>query len=489
MKILQNRLTIFCLLIALTALVGCKKSPLDPYAPYRAGLVSAAQGDIDALPMLPHYDIALQIDTEQAVVNGRERIRFTNTTGAELIEIYLRLYPNLEQYGGKARIYNVMVGEQATEAYHLAEASAVQIRLPEPLPASESVDVNLDFTAVYPVFNDAADNDDYHLFGYARDVLSLVNVYPQLAVYDGGVWQLDIAPTYSDATYSEAAWYHVVMTTPASMIVASTCFTHTITDNADDMRAWECWAGPVRDFAVVMSDQYRVASSTMLSTTVNSYYLPRHEAGGRAALSYGAAALGIYNDRIAPYPYSEFDVVEAPMGIRAMEYPGLVMIGDKLYTGESEGLELRVAHEVAHQWWYGMVGNDQVKEPWLDEGLVEYTSMLYYEIMHGRGAAEQLIARRLRAPYQYLVDNNLDMQVSQPAQAFGNYYEAIVYAKAALFFDAVRAEVGDDTYWAILQRYLNDYKYRVVKPGDFMRVAQEVSGQDLTALYDEWILQ
>ena len=181
-------------------------------------------------------------------------------------------------------------------------------------------------------------------------------------------------------------------------------------------------------------------------------------------------------------------VAEAPLLHYGMEYPDLNLIGLELYRDQRGELEERVAHEVAHQWWYAQVGNDQVNVPWLDEGLAEYSTAIYYRQVFGQARANTLVNQRWLAPYQSAVENGYDAVVNQPSMAFGKEYEVMVYAKAALFFEALCQKVGEDTCQAILQEYVTTYRWQIATPQDLLQVAESVSGQDLDGLYNRWIL-
>ena len=133
-------------------------------------------------------------------------------------------------------------------------------------------------------------------------------------------------------------------------------------------------------------------------------------------------------------------------------------------------------------------GNDQVNVPWLDEGLAEYSIAVYYRQVFGQARANTLINQRWLVPYQGAVENGYDAILNQPSAAFGQEYEVIVYAKAALFFEALRQKLGDDTYQAVLREYVDSYRWRIATPDDFLRVAESVSGQDLDGLYSFWVL-
>jgi aminopeptidase N len=221
---------------------------------------------------------------------------------------------------------------------------------------------------------------------------------------------------------------------------------------------------------------------------LRSYYLPGDEAAGQATLNIAAAALRAYQDTFGPYPYDDMIVAEAPLLHYGMEFPGLNAIGLDLYRAQRAQLEDRVVHEIAHQWWYAQVGNDQVNTPWLDEGLAEYSMAVYYEQIFGQAQANTLVNQRWLVPYQVAVENDYDAVVNQPSAAFSWEYEVIVYAKAALFFHALRQEVGDEVFWSVLQGYAEQYRWDVATPDNFLTVAESVSGRSLAELYDRWIL-
>jgi aminopeptidase N len=205
-------------------------------------------------------------------------------------------------------------------------------------------------------------------------------------------------------------------------------------------------------------------------------------------LNAAASALRSYEDAFGPYPFDEMTVVEAPLLYYGMEYPGLNLIGSQLYNEQGAELENRVVHEVAHQWWYAQVGNDQVNTPWLDEGLAEYSMSIYYRQVFGDVDANTLVNQRWLVPYQVAVDNEYDAIVNQPSSAFTWEYEVIVYAKAALFFNALHLEVGDETFKAIMREYLSQFRWGIATPDNLMSVAESVSGRDLDALYNHWVL-
>ena len=104
-------------------------------------------------------------------------------------------------------------------------------------------------------------------------------------------------------------------------------------------------------------------------------------------------ALRAFNERLGVYPFTELDIVSTATSALGIEYPGIIAMAVRLYPPKTEyasaWLESTMAHEVSHQWFYSTVGNDQQDEPWLDEALAQYSTLLYYwQDLYGPAGAE-----------------------------------------------------------------------------------------------------
>ena len=479
--------------------LGRREAPaLDQAAPGRPAVLG-----VEEAGPLPEYHLTLSLDVAERRLVGRQQVTIPNRSDQDLEEIVFRLYPNLPRYGGLMGIGPVWVdGQRGTSSLRAGDTSLV-IPLTEPLPPRSSVTISLTFDIEIPNHTEG-----YVLFGHSQGIWSLPDAYPLLAVHDssvglggsGSTWHEDLAPLQGDAVFADAALYEVTLTVPPTLTVAATGSVLGDTLNQDgadsgsgyhgseSARTYHIAGGPWREFAWLASADYLVGQTTAGGTVVRTYYLPGDEAAGLAALSTAAAALRVYADAYGAYPFAEMAVAEAPLEHYGMEYPGLNLIGQDLYRERRAELENRLAHEIAHQWWYAQVGNDQVNVPWLDEGLAEYSIALYYRQVYGQARANTLINQRWLVPYQGAVENGYDAVLNQPSAAFGKEYEVIVYAKAALFFEELRQKLGDDTYQAVLREYVDRYRWRIATPDDFLRVAESVSGQDLDSLYSFWVL-
>jgi aminopeptidase N len=459
----------------------------DDLTLYDAAMLPQFANDIAQLDDPTQYHIDLVADMETLTLTGSQRVLYTNNETDTLGEIYFRLFPNTPEYGGWLSVERITVNGQQREVTYELSDTAVKVLLAEPLAPEAQLEIVIDFRVVVP----EANQHGYGAFNYEDGIMSLAGFYPLVSVYDDEGWNVELAPDYGDAVYSDAALYNLHLTVPQDVVVATSGSVISETDNDNGTRTLHCVSGPMRDFNVVMSRDFVVKSTTVGQTTVNSFHLSMDEAAGERVLRYVGDALRIYNERFGLYPFTEFDVIEAPITAAGIEYPGLIVVAQRFYQEGQEGgfFEFATAHEVAHQWWYSMVGSDQVDEPWLDEALTSYSTLIYFEDIHGQQEAQSILAHYFEGPYQQMVEEGRDAAVAQPVVAFSEEdYVTIVYGKGPLFFHALRQEVGDDTYFAIMREYLRQHKYKIATPESLMGVAESVSGRDLDAIYKEWVL-
>jgi len=134
-------------------------------------------------------------------------------------------------------------------------------------------------------------------------------------------------------------------------------------------------------------------------------------------------------------------------------------------------LEFVVAHEVAHQWWNAVVGSDSKRHPFVDEALANHSTILYFERVHGKEAAEKQRELQLRLPYQIaMMTGCSDRPVDLPTDQYKNTmeYAAIVYGKGALFFGELRKLLGDARHFAWIKTYYEEHKFQVAKNEDLI---------------------
>ena len=246
-------------------------------------------------------------------------------------------------------------------------------------------------------------------------------------------------------------------------------------------------AGPVRDFYIAASDRYKRVSEQVGETTLNSFAPPEFASEARLALRYAADALRIFSRRVGPYPFTELDVAGTPTQAGGVEYPGVVVVALDIYDPENRFFEAATAHEVGHQWFYSVVGNDQVDEPWLDESLTQYATLLYYTDMYG-AAGEQGFRGSLEERWQSV--DSADVPIGLPVAAYDeSEYSAIIYGRGALFFEALAAEMGEDAFASFLRDYYKTFAWDTVDTEEFKQLAEQNCACDLTPLFEEWVYE
>ena len=157
-------------------------------------------------------------------------------------------------------------------------------------------------------------------------------------------------------------------------------------------------------------------------------------------------------------------------------------------------LEETIAHEVAHQWWAMAVGSDSIRAPWLDEALTNYSSMIYWEDRYGAAKAAEMRDTHLKQPYSLArMMGAPDGPANLKTADYSNnlQYGALVYGKAALFYQALREKMGDVAFFGALRDYYRDETNQLSNAGDLLaHFEQRAPGQKaaIRALYQRWIL-
>lgn len=471
-----------------------RSQPADPYAPYRPAVKSEFQRDFDGLDEAPRYAIDVTLDPSGEVLSGTAEVWITNAGPDPWKHLVFRLYPMLVQYGGTMTITSVLVDGQPATFVYQAENSAIRLDLPRALPARRSVTAKLVWRLGIPRWSD--NPGFYALFGRSQQMISLPLFYPALAVYQPGPtlgtghWWEEIGTVRGDAAFNVASLFIVTATLPSEQVPVATGTLVGSEVLAGGQLTRHVWVtGPVREFVLHMSPLFRSASLESYGTRVVSYWLPGQEAAGRAALSYAVSALRIFSDYYGGYPFREVRVAPAPLNYRGMEYPQVTLLGVELYTRFRNNLEILVAHEMAHQWWYQLVHNDPVNAPWLDEAISEYSVRLYYEMLHGGRAADLLTWQRWQTPVDLLEQQEAGLLLNRRVDSFETsaQYETTIYAKGALLYVQMREILGDRNFRRFLRDYLDQHRYQIVDTESWRAALAQLQMPALDTLFREWI--
>ncbi len=458
----------------------------DDRGVFRDGLIGSEQDVLNRIEGATVYHIDLEISDDFLALEGHQEVRYTNQEDEPLEEVYFRLFPNVA--GGSAMVTGVGVDGEDVEPIYELEDSAVRVPLRANLEPGDAVVLEMEFEVDVPVEK----GDDYALFGYFDGVLVLDEFYPAIPVYDDEGWNVEVPPPNADVTYYDASFYVVRVTAPSSLTVVASGV-EVGREEVGDKQVVTLAAGPARDFYLAASDQYTVVSASVGETLVNSYALKERRDGATLALQYAVDALESFNDRFGLYPYTELDLVSTPIEALGIEYPGIMGMALDLYDPQAEVaglpsqilLEATTAHEVGHQWFYNVVGNDQVDEPWLDEAVVQYVVGLYYLDTGGPRAAQgyedSWYGRWDRVA-------RADIPIGLPVGDYeGTEYGAIVYGRGPLFVEALSEEMGQETFDEFLRDYYDSHKWGIATGDSFKELAEQHCQCDLTTLFEEWV--
>ena len=442
---------------------------------------------------LNHYLLNITIDPDQSRFQGTLLLDYTNTEDSALEQLFFRLLPNGQRsYGNGALNGGEVKVDGAVQPTSLSvEDSVLEVELGKSVAPGERVQVEMSFQGQVPQdFGGSQPVNGYGIYNYSDGVMALANWYPILAVYDEQGWNLDPVSFIGDSVYSDMATYQVEIDLPKDQILVSTGVVQQ-EDAGEARKQYVVESGPVRDFFIILSSNFESLEESVAGTRVTSYYLPGKLDGGRRALEVTSQALSAFNSQFGPYPYTELDIVDAPMqNASGVEYPGIVLIGDALYAEyEGTAFAVTVAHEIAHQWWYNLVGNDVIEEPWLDEAMATYASGLYLESVQGKPALDGLMDY-YQERYQRTLDSSGDHPISEGLAYFEiadpRAYGGIVYAKGALFLDALRQEIGDAAFFGALQGYFQDFRYQIATGKDLLMAFETSAGTSLGSFYQTW---
>jgi hypothetical protein len=455
---------------------------------FEAGLITAEQGVLEALPGASVYHLDMELTEDMQHLAGLETVRYTNQEEVPLSEVYFRLFPNLA--GGETVISDVTVNGDPVEPTYELEESAMRVPFATPLAPGEQAVIQMKFAVQIPT----SEGGNYGTFAYLDDILALAHFYPMIAVYDDEGWNIEIAPDIGDVIYADSSFYVVRITAPAAQTIV-TSGVEVAREEQAEQQVLTIAAGPARDFYLAASERYALVSQTVGETTINSFAPPEMSAGAELALQQAVDAIESFNQRFGVYPYTEFDMLPISTQALGIEYPGVVAILISLYNprGQVAGvptplmLEATIAHEVAHQWFYGLVGNDQIDEPWLDEALAQYATLVYYQDVYGPDGAtgfhDSLEGRWNRV-------NRADIPIGLPVRDYSpQEYGAIVYGRGPLFLEALSERMGTDVFETFLSDYYLTFQWGIATSQDFQALAEQHCECDLTDLFEEWVYE
>lgn len=421
------------------------------------------------------YDVKLSYDGEENFLRGNENIKFTNNTGETLEDIVFSFYPLA--FGDKGNVAN----ESASAAYPFGvnyakvEINAVKVSgneatyvvgeelpyitvaLDKPLAKRKDIDISIDFGIKLP--------KNRLRFGYNSTSVNLGNFLPLVAVRDDGKWVKEMYYLNGDPFYSENAKFDVTLEVKDDFSAVMTGNATCVEENGK--KIYHSVADNTRDFAIVLSNSGKMLTKNADGITVN--YLYSTDSDPMKSVDTAIKSLKVFSETFGEYGYASFSMAETDFLEGGMEYPTLIYISKGLSELDRERV---IVHEVAHEWWYGLVGVDEVNDYFIDEGLAEYSTVLYYRAIGEEKFAETLLKLAKNAYVTYYVgirSDERDESMGRHLSMLGNteyYHQA--YNKGMLTFEFMSDTMGEKKFKSLLCSIVKKYRYKNISREEFI---------------------
>ena len=429
----------------------------------------------ETLPPMSRYSISAVLDYDGHKLQAEQIVRYINSTETELSEILLLVEPNRYPGGFSLDSFSWQTGEQILD-YSINEYELL-LPLPEPLQPGETLELYLAYTLILPNQNAP--------YGYTDRQTNLGDWYPYVPPYlPGEGWLVRPDAFFGEHLAYDMAEFEVEIQLAAAFSVDGGELIIAASSSPEfEDGVYRYQHAPARNFAWTVSDIYLQQETMAGDVLVKSYSFPFHPQADAPALEETAKAVTIFSEIFGPYPHQALSVVEADF-LDGMEYDGLVFLSHAFYdyyTGDPQSnLTIIAAHEVAHQWWYGLVGNDQALEPWLDEALSTISEVLFYE-----QAYPDLVGWWWENRIYFHSPQGWVNSTIYEAEGFYPYRDA-VYLRGALFLGELREVLGEEGFQEFLSDYLSLFRYRQVSEEDFFNLLSQHTSADISQLVSEY---
>ncbi|HCW75604.1 MAG TPA: hypothetical protein DHU63_03600 [Candidatus Marinimicrobia bacterium] len=488
------------------------------------------------------YQMNVHLDEKDKVITATSALTYINHSPDTLPEIFMHLYPNafnpgtiLDQEARRRgwgsvdpekawtgiKIKQVNRSEIATTAlnFSIFDDTLLRIILDQPLNPSDTLRFNLDWT--FDI------HSHFDRSGWEDGQFDMTQWYPKFVVYDKNGWHKDPFGDWGEF-YGEFGTFAVTLDVPEDYIIGAT---GVVTDGdpgwvnvwVDTTLAWEEWnqsnaatyqsyrnnlkegtrksvkflAENVHDFAWVASPDLVYEHGRWQQKDVHVLF-NRSEGPkwSRKESHYGERALAWLSTQFGPYPWPQMTIVKS-MGGGGMEYPMLIMDGY-----DSEGL---VVHEIGHDWFYGIFGNDELDEAWLDEGFTTFQTRWYQENRYPNREDRMEDERfnefeRQALPWLSRTDqdkNDVLSYIMSPenepiaihSQDFihERSYRQNVYNKASLVLQVLQRYLGEKRFLAGMHLYYKRFALKHPTANDFIKAMEDGTGEDLDWFFDQWL--
>jgi hypothetical protein len=404
-------------------------------------------------PDRPEVSLDFRLAEDRRSVTGTETVVFT--PDLDVRELVFRLVPNGPDSApaGNRLVVDAVRGDDVSGGGYEA-AGAVDpgglyvVKLEDELAAGESTEVKLDFSLTLG-------NDGFDRFGVDGEVSWWASGAPLLAWEPGVGWAEDpFMPLSGETAASPAADTVVTVSAPQDLTVLMTGAQAEPSVPRDGRRTWTSEEPVARDVGVAAGAFATTAVMTPGGTRVTTGVLPGGGVSGDQLSAWTTAAITDLESFLGPFPYRTLTVALLPDYAGGIEYPSMIF--------EATPSREVLVHEVAHMWFYGMVGNSQFRDPWLDEAFASWAEAV---VDPGSGLVSEE-ALTLPGP------------VGAPMNEYpsSNAYFRLVYDKGGAALLAAQRAVGAEAFDAAIRCYVDATAWTIATPTDVYRALADLPG-------------
>jgi hypothetical protein len=489
------------------------------------------------------YRLEAELNPISKRLTGKGSVTYYNRSPDALKEVYVHLLHNI--FAPNARhdtdvpwqVEGIELDRVAVQGQELqktegdapgykVDGTVMRIQLPRTLPPGGSV--AFDFAWKLRIPPDGAPRG-----GQDGEVFYINYWYPQIAVYDDiNGWQIDQYLGNAEF-YMGYGNYDVALTVPAGWLVDATGrlqnpaevlssqtrerldsagrapgIVHVVTDldrepgrsttaGTNGKLTWRFRAEKVRDVAWATSARYLWDATNAAvgdatgdgrpdTTAIYSFYRPeqRRISHWDESARYARYSIEFFSKYLAPYPYPHMTAVDGPTSCGGMEYPMMTCIGGQWDT---LGLYEVTTHEIGHMWFPMVVGSDEKRYAWMDEGLTQFDQSQSMDDFF-KGFDDEA---RNRKNYLDIAQMGGEVELMHHGDRYPTYasYGVASYYKPASVLVALRAVLGAETFHKAFTEYIRRWSYKHPSPYDFFHTFEDVSGKDLSWFWRTWFFE
>src|SRR4051794_8516933 len=489
------------------------------------------------------YRLEAELNPISKRLTGKGAVTYYNRSPDELKEVYVQLLHNIFAPGSRHNtdvpwaVEGVELSRVAAQGQELrpsepdkpgyeVNGTIMRISLPKALPPGGSV--ALDFAWKLRIPPDGAPRG-----GQDGEVFYINYWYPQMAVYDDvNGWQIDQYLGNAEF-YMGYGKYDVTLTVPAGWLVDATGrlqnpaevlspqtrarldsasqaagIIHVVTDvdrepgrsttaGTNGKLTWRFKADSVRDVSWATSSQYLWDATNALvgdatgdgkpdTTAIYAFYRPEQRRISRwdESARYSRHSIEFFSKYLSPYPYPHMSAVDGPTSCGGMEYPMMTCIGGQWDT---LGLYEGTTHEIGHMWFPMIVGSDEKRYAWMDEGFTQFDQSQSMADFF-KGFDDEA---RNRKNYLDIAEMGNEVELMHHGDRYPSYatYGVASYYKPASVLVALRGVLGPDTFHKAFTEYVRRWSYKHPSPYDFFHTVEDVSGRDLSWFWRTWFFE